>query len=131
MAAVELIKKGHTKDSYNNDQLTHLMRSVDDPIYFIENFVKIQHPIKGSIPFVMYDFQREMVEAFTENRYVVALTSRQMGKCFELNTVIKIKSPQGDITDISIGDFYEWQRFRQWAKTVPELQEFISRQNKG
>lgn len=80
MAAVELIKKGHTKDSYNNTQLSQLMLSTDDPIFFIENFVKIQHPIKGSIPFVMYDFQKEMVAAFAAHRYVAALTSRQMGK---------------------------------------------------
>jgi hypothetical protein len=80
MAVKDLIKKGHTKDAYNNEQLMHLMRCTDDPIYFIENFVKIQHATKGSVPFIMYDFQKDMVRNFSENRYTIALTGRQMGK---------------------------------------------------
>lgn len=77
---IELVKKGHTKDSYTKDQLSMLMRSMDDPVYFTETFVKIQHPTKGSINFQLFDYQREMIRAFAENRFVVGLTARQMGK---------------------------------------------------
>jgi hypothetical protein len=61
---VELVKKGHTKDSYTKEQLAQLMRSMDDPVYFTESFVKIQHPTKGSINFQLFDYQREMIRAF-------------------------------------------------------------------
>lgn len=80
MASVDLVKKGHTKDAYNQEQLTQLMRCIDDPVYFTETFVKIQHPTKGSVNFKLYPFQKEMIEAFAENRFVIGLTARQMGK---------------------------------------------------
>jgi hypothetical protein len=75
---VELVKKGHTKDSYTKEQLAQLMRSMDDPVYFTESFVKIQHPTKGSINFQLFDYQREMIRAFAENRFVVGLTGRRL-----------------------------------------------------
>lgn len=80
MSANDLIKKGHTKDTYNASKLEELEKSTDDPIYFIERFIKVQHPIKGSVPLVLYPFQRRMVEGFWKNRFVVGLTARQMGK---------------------------------------------------
>lgn len=76
----DLIKKGHVKDSYNGSQLAELDRCINDPIFFIEKFIKVQHPIKGSLPLTLYPFQKRMVEGFWQNRFVVGLTARQMGK---------------------------------------------------
>ena len=60
--------------------MLELLQCEDDPIYFITTFMKIQHPTKGSVPFVMYPYQYEMVDAFHNNRFCCALTGRQMGK---------------------------------------------------
>ncbi len=127
MSDFELIKKGHTKDSYTQSQLAELLRCTEDPIYFIESFIKVQHPVKGSVPLKLYDYQIDMVKAFHENRFVIGLTARQMGKCLINTTTIKLKSPKGDEIELTIGEFYEWQKFKQWAKDLPELREFISR----
>lgn len=56
------------------------MRCIDDPLFFIERFVKIQHPLKGAVPFQPYPFQVEIIKAFHEHRFSIALTARQMGK---------------------------------------------------
>jgi hypothetical protein len=80
MSDVDIVKKGYSKDAFTKSNLVDLMMSTDDPIYFIEKFIKVQHPTRGSVPLTLYPFQRLMIQGFHENRFVVGLTARQMGK---------------------------------------------------
>ena len=50
-----------------------------DPDYFINNYARISHPIKGLIPFNTYDFQSELIENFNDYRFNVILKARQLG----------------------------------------------------
>lgn len=50
-----------------------------DPNYFFKNYLKIQHPVRGLIPFQTYPFQDECVEQFIEHRFNIVLKSRQLG----------------------------------------------------
>lgn len=84
----ELVKKGHVLSEYTQKQLNELDLCTDSPLYFIENFIKVQHPIKGSVPLELYDYQRDMVNAYHSQRFCVALTARQMGKCLTPTTSI-------------------------------------------
>lgn len=59
--------------------IEELKRCGEDPVYFIENYVKIQHPKRGTLPFHMYDFQRKSVEDFADHRFNIVLKSRQLG----------------------------------------------------
>ena len=54
-------------------------KCVSDPVYFLKKYSFIQHPIKGKIPFALYDFQEKTVTEFTENRFQVILKARQLG----------------------------------------------------
>ena len=77
------IKKAHSKNKYTLEEIKHLeacMDPITGPLYFCENFLTIQHPTKGSMKFVPYGFQRELIQAYAENRYCVAMLPRQMGK---------------------------------------------------
>ena len=40
------------------------VRCANDPVYFLKKYSFIQHPIKGKIPFALYDFQEKTVEEF-------------------------------------------------------------------
>lgn len=80
MDKFEPIKKPNSLNEYSKNDLSELMKCTFDPIYFIENYIKVQHPIKGSVPLKLYDFQVDMVKGFHENRFVIGLTARQMGK---------------------------------------------------
>ncbi|OUU74611.1 MAG: hypothetical protein CBC29_05655 [Methylococcaceae bacterium TMED69] len=60
-------------------QIKEIVKCGKNPKYFFNRYVKIQHPIKGAIPFRTYDFQDECVEAFEEHRFNVILKSRQLG----------------------------------------------------
>lgn len=56
-----------------------LIRCGRDPIYFINNYVKIRHPTRGLILFRLFDFQRELLESFVGSRHNVVNKGRQMG----------------------------------------------------
>lgn len=39
-------------------------RCMEDPVYFMRKYVKIQHPNKGTIPFDLYPFQEDALNEF-------------------------------------------------------------------
>lgn len=49
------------------------------PVYFMKNYAKIQHPIRGSITFNLFKFQEESLQEFADNKFNIILKSRQMG----------------------------------------------------
>jgi hypothetical protein len=78
-----LIKKAHAQQRYTLEEVEHLekcMDPVNGPIYFATHFLKIQHPVKGSIPFEPYDYQLRLIQAYHENKQCIAMLPRQMGK---------------------------------------------------
>jgi hypothetical protein len=55
------------------------IKCAQDPAYFMKKYCMIQHPIKGKIPFELYDFQDKTVSEFQEHRMNVILKARQLG----------------------------------------------------
>ena len=55
------------------------VRCANDPVYFLKKYSFIQHPIKGKIPFALYDFQEKTVEEFMQHRLSIILKARQLG----------------------------------------------------
>lgn len=49
-------------------------------MYFIQTYVKIVHVDRGIVKFELYDFQREIIQAFEDNRFVICKLARQSGK---------------------------------------------------
>ena len=60
-------------------QVNEIIRCGKDPAYFIRKYAKIQHPLKGTIPFDLYDFQEDCLNDFQNNRFNIVLKSRQLG----------------------------------------------------
>lgn len=50
-----------------------------DPIYFMKKYCMIQHPVRGKIPFHLYDYQVDTLKQIVEHRYNIILKSRQTG----------------------------------------------------
>lgn len=65
---------------YTAEELREYLKCKNDPIYFIRTYVKIIDVDKGLVPFDMYDFQEDMARSFHENRFTIAMCSRQIGK---------------------------------------------------
>jgi len=62
-----------------NHQVKEIVDCGKDPIYFMTKYLKIQHPLKGLIPFKTYDFQNVCVKDFNKHRFNIILKSRQLG----------------------------------------------------
>lgn len=80
MAKNEYIKRAHAESEYTPELIRELVRCQNDPVYFIRNYVYLQHPVRGKILFNLYDYQEELIRACENNLRVIALISRQMGK---------------------------------------------------
>ena len=50
-----------------------------DPIHFLMKYCQIQHPVRGKVPFHLYEFQKKSIRELKGNRYNVILKARQMG----------------------------------------------------
>lgn len=74
------LKRAHSEDEYTPEMILELRRCKKDPIYFLRNFIKIQHPTRGTISFDMYEYQEKFVRHMHENRFTITLQPRQCGK---------------------------------------------------
>ena len=74
------LKKGHTPSRFSKKQIQEVLKCMDDPKYFISNYLKIVTIDKGLVPFEMYPFQEKMVDTFHNNRFTICKLPRQSGK---------------------------------------------------
>ena len=66
--------------SLTRDQiLKEVIKSGKDPGYFINNYAKISHPLRGLVPFKLYDYQEDLLTSFNQHRFNVILKARQLG----------------------------------------------------
>lgn len=80
MSDENAIKKSGSLTNYTLAQQQEVLKCMNDPLYFIRTYVRIQHPMKGAVPFVPFDYQIKLIDAFANNRFSVALCGRQLGK---------------------------------------------------
>lgn len=83
-----LIKAPYQKLSLTAHQQAEFLKCALSPIHFIRNYIRIKHPTKGALPFDLYGYQEEMVKTFAQNRQVISMCSRQLGKCVTSDTEI-------------------------------------------
>jgi len=62
-----------------NELIKEIIHCGRDPVHFIRNYAKIQHPTKGLIPFDLYLYQEDIVKGFLSHRKNVILKARQVG----------------------------------------------------
>jgi hypothetical protein len=74
------LKKANVQQEWTKKQLQEYARCMEDPLYFIQTYVRIVSLDEGLIPFKMYPFQKEMVGTFHKNRFTICKLPRQSGK---------------------------------------------------
>ena len=74
------LKAENVQIEFSSDQIQEYLRCKEDPVYFAMNYVKIVSLDEGLIPFEMYDFQKELISNFHNNRFNIAKLPRQTGK---------------------------------------------------
>ena len=73
------LKNSYQQTEYTKEQISEVMKCSTQPVYFIENYIKIK-TVKGQESFKLRDYQVKLINAFITNRYNVILASRQVGK---------------------------------------------------
>jgi hypothetical protein len=101
--AVKSVKQKN-KEVLTKEQEIEVIKCALDPLYFIETYIKVQHPTKGAIPLELYDFQREAIHNFKDNRHNIVLFSRQMGKALDINTPILTPTGFTPLSNLNEGD---------------------------
>jgi hypothetical protein len=59
--------------------IAEIIKCGRDPLYFINTYAKIQHPVKGLITFNMFNYQQDLINGFLQNRFNIILKARQLG----------------------------------------------------
>lgn len=105
MTSVDLssIKKPKQRTAFTSQDLEDLFRCSVDPIFFIENFVKVQHPTKGAVPLHLYEFQKRLIDAYYNQRFVISMMARQSGKCLASQSRVNKYSESVEI--FAVGNF--------------------------
>ena len=74
------LKSAGVEVSFTEEQVKEFVKCSKDPIYFIQQYVKIVSIDEGLIPFALYNFQKEMIGTFHNNRFSICKLPRQSGK---------------------------------------------------
>jgi len=74
------IKRAYATSEYAPNDVLELRKCLTDPIHFMKGYIKVQHPTRGIVPFDLYEYQIEMVNAVHNHKDCCILASRQTGK---------------------------------------------------
>jgi len=74
------LKRANVSQEWTKKEVEEYSKCMNDPQYFIENYIMIVSLDEGLVPFKMYDFQKEMVGTFHSNRFTICKLPRQSGK---------------------------------------------------
>lgn len=132
------LKRCGVQIEYTQEQLEEYIKCSEDPIYFIENYIKIVHVDRGIVPFKLYDFQKRMITTIHENRRVVGRIGRQSGKStttiayilwatiFKSNYNVVILANKGSLARELLGRYQS-----SFESLPPYLSQGIVQWNKG
>jgi hypothetical protein len=101
------LKAGGVTFVFTKEQIQERIKCMEDPIYFIQNYMKIVHVDKGLVPFDLYDFQKELLNSYINNRFTIAKLPRQVGKCVCINSTVTLRYKKKYIITLEIGKLYE------------------------
>ncbi|ANS04758.1 terminase large subunit [uncultured Mediterranean phage] len=74
------LKKANVAQEWTQAEVEEYTKCMNDPMYFIQTYIKIVSLDEGLVPFKLYDFQKEMVGTFHNNRFTICKLPRQSGK---------------------------------------------------
>ena len=74
------LKRANITQEWTKEEVEEYTKCMNDPLYFIQKYIKIVSLDEGLVPFNLYNFQKEMVGTFHENRFTICKLPRQSGK---------------------------------------------------
>lgn len=125
----EFVKKANQEQEYTPEQVQELLRCQADPVYFITTYMKVQHPVEGTVPLKLYTYQERAIRSFQNNRWVCLKQPRQTGKstiiaayllwyaCFNFDKYILVASNKNaGAIDIMNRIRFAYEELPMWLK---------------
>ncbi len=78
-----LVKAPHRRETYSDTELEEFAKCADPvtgPMYFMNNFFYIQHPVRGKMLYHPFEYQERLINNYHQNRFSISLMPRQTGK---------------------------------------------------
>lgn len=78
-----LVKSPHRQEIYTQQQVMEFAQCADPvngPMFFMDNFFMIQHPVRGKMLYHPFDYQKRLITTYHCFRYSISLMPRQTGK---------------------------------------------------
>lgn len=82
------IPRAGAKKNWTAEQIKEYQKCMLDPVHFAEKYFKIVHVDHGLIPMILFDYQKEVINAYLTNKEIVMNTSRQAGKTSAATVII-------------------------------------------
>lgn len=98
-------RKGNLLFELTDYERNEIKKCAKDVIYFANNYAFTMTDY-GMQQIVLRDYQKDVLKVYQEEKEVVFMASRQVGKCVFYNTKCIIKCTDGTIKNIRIGDLY-------------------------
>jgi hypothetical protein len=61
------------------DLVKEIIQCGRDPVYFIDTYARIQHPVHALVAFKLYPFQKDILNGFVQHRKNIIVKGRQLG----------------------------------------------------
>ena len=78
-----IVKVPYRKQSMTERDIIEFARCADPvtgPRYFMSNYFFIQHPTRGAMKYVPFEYQERLIDSYHNYRYSISLMPRQTGK---------------------------------------------------
>lgn len=83
------------------EMVMEMVKCTQSAEYFLSTYGMVYHPKKGHVKFRLFDYQKEQLESFQNNRFNIILKSRQ---CLPKETCVDTPSGPINIEDLNVGD---------------------------
>lgn len=123
------LKSAGVEFVFTKEQIEERIRCMQDPIYFIQKYMKIVHVDRGLVPFDLYSFQKDLLHSYINNRFTIAKLPRQVGKCVWIDSKVVIRYKKKYIITLEIGKLYDiaknakFEELLDLSKTICEEYE--------
>lgn len=132
------LKRTGVAIEWTEERISEYVRCAEDPVYFTETYMRIINVDEGLVQFKLYDYQKDILRSFKDNRFTIITTARQAGKStttcafilwyilFHSEKVVALLANKADVAREILGRVQlAYQYLPQW------LQHGVKEWNKG
>lgn len=82
------LKRSNVVLNFTPEQVQEYIKCARDPIHFIKKYIKIVNVDSGLVPFILRDYQEDMVRLAVLERFVICKMPRQVGKSITIAALL-------------------------------------------